>query len=535
MTSSKPMDVEQFGVDPARLRKFLRDMSAYKSEFTTPQAMEALGLSEPEGTRAFVGMGEAKWLVYLGEHDKLDQWKVGRLGIQFSMKNFLKRMPVAKAEELLERTIDAARAFNATDASTRITRLALFGSLATGGDGLGTVGDVDLQLAIGERAGISEQERAELLIKEARPAPKRSTFDFDGRFWARNAGLRHIRAVSKHLTVSTHDNIGDMGCEHRIVYWYDAKTGLERPSDRKLIPADDEKQSAFNIDAEHEAPLPQVPEFRPWPRVPARRPTGLCERRPSIDWALAQYLWQRGAGLKVIARRLAAKEVDVQAVLAQSGIELPETASIIMTDSPIDALAPFLAGFPDIHANIRLGDFGSYGTVIVRLRRGRYEASCSASPTKAEAEGDPELAPLAEVIAKAGALWHKRFRSKTPKISLSTEFDLAGALDSVSDQPSTMKAASRLGVAFNRMFDEFYHEANFETVYEDRRIRSVSLYLDLLHAKLQRSRRDGSKKPIVQGELAEPARMLADALVGRHGKLVSSIELYRHQAEWEHS
>lgn len=52
MAFTKPMNVEQFGIDPARLRKFLRDMSThYRQEFTTPEAMEALDLGSRRARR----------------------------------------------------------------------------------------------------------------------------------------------------------------------------------------------------------------------------------------------------------------------------------------------------------------------------------------------------------------------------------------------------------------------------------------------------------------------------------------------------
>ncbi|MGN6848085.1 MAG: hypothetical protein ACTHJK_01190 [Sphingomicrobium sp.] len=532
MFSTNPMNVEQFGGDAGRVRKFLRDMSThYRQQFTTPEAMQALDLGEPEGTRTLVAMAEAGWLVYLGEDDDgFDQWRVGRLGIQYSMKKLLKRMPVDKAEALLDRTLAAVRGFNGTNASTRIIEVALFGSLARGGDEQKTVGDIDLQVKIGPREDASKEQRSKLLDAEMRQAPKSSTTEFEKQFWAERAGIRHLRAISTRLTVSTHDNIADMGCEYVVIYRFDPISGQELPCDRRLEPGHPEKQMRFNGHAEHEAPLPSVPAFRTWPDVPARKPTGLHARN-QVNRSIAQYIWQRGYTLKDIARRQHAKRIDVQAVLAQCGMILPDPASIVITDSPVDALAPLLADFPDVHADIRLGGFGGGGIANVHLRRGRHHAMCASSPTRSEPDGDPELVPLANIIATAAALWHKRFRSKASKIELSMDFQLRGYLPSFAAEASTMKSATVCGQTFNQLFDDLYGKTEFEPL-NDRKLRSVRLSLDLLALKLYRSHLGESKHGLPLGALAEPARELSKALTGDHARVISSIELSRQKSEW---
>jgi hypothetical protein len=204
-----------------------------------------------------------------------------------------------------------------------------------------------------------------------------------------------------------------------------------------------------------------------------------------------------------------------------------------MTGSPVDALAPLLADFADVDAHIRLGSFGSGGTANVHLRRGRHHAMCTSSPNRAEPEGDPELAPLAEVVATAAALWHKRFRSKTPKIELSIDIRMSGYIPNITAEASAMRSATLFGRAFNERFDELYARTALEILYDDRKLRSLRLFLDLLRLGLYLSDRGNLRRVLPLGTLAGPARELATALVGEHSSVISSIELSRYESEWE--
>ncbi|QAY80450.1 hypothetical protein ETR14_27820 (plasmid) [Sphingosinicella sp. BN140058] len=530
MPITDPMNVSRFGIDVTLLRTFLRSMLRYPQQtFTTPEAMASLRLAEPAATETLLELARARWLVYLGVEQSLDQWKVGRLGLQFSMKQLTKRMPVREANQLLDRAIEAAKAFNRTDVSTRIERIALFGSLARGGDENGTVGDIDLQVTLAYRRDISAEEREALVNKEAKLAPKSRYESYQKRTWVYQAGIRALRAIGSRLTVSTHDNIRDMGCEHRIVYVYDGATGNEPACDRSLVPADATKQATFNADEDHHATLPALPPARPAPPAPKRViPSQL---RSQVDRHIAQYHWVRGLSLAEIAPLAEGTPSEVQAALASAEDPIPNPDEVVLTACPVDALAPFLAGHPEIHARIRI-DGGRRGSspVGVHLRLGSESAYCGASMTTIDCSGAPALTSLAEVIARAAARWQKRLVSKMKKAPFSLSFTMQGEIEQSGAGPSPLKEASALAERFRSFFDARFAEVPF-SFHKYRPDRSLSIELDLLRLKLVVDD-GGGEAEIPLGVLADTALPVRAAFLGAHASRFERVEIRRFEHVW---
>src|SRR5690606_2684591 len=94
-------------------------------------------------------------------------------------------------------------------------------------------------------------------------------------------------------------------------------------------------------------------------------PRHLCASR--VDRDIAGYFWHRGHSIEAIAEQLSTTPLEVQAVLAHSDAGLPSPESIVMTDSPVDALAPLLLDFPDVKASINIDSYGRKGRASVYL------------------------------------------------------------------------------------------------------------------------------------------------------------------------
>lgn len=514
----------QFGLQQKPLRTFFRDISRYSNQkFLTTDAMAALGLREPEATRVLLKMAENNWLVYLGEHDGIDKWSLGRLGIQFSLKNFFKRIDVSSADKILAKAIVAAREFNDREASlTIIQKITLYGSLARGGDSAGTVGDIDLQIELDDRIHLSPEEvREQLRLHGWSRGPRHLRYDFEAEGWAASEGLRVLRAVNHRITASTIDNIGEMGCEHRVVYEYDIASRSEILCSGELVPADAQKQAQFNKGSDHKSPLPVVPEFRAWPEWPRDRSAiGALRRR--INANVAQYHWQRGMTCKQIAKLTRCTETEIQAVLANLNSPTPEPSSVELIASPVEALIPFHANFPGSAVSVQTGVDRDF-PVSVWFTQNDKTARADAGKIHANSEGPDAAAVPAELIARAAALWFAGFKPSFPKIELHMGFSLhSGALTTVNR--SKPLHAKRFATSFNRLFDELLMQQPIRDHYgEDSRYLSLTFDLNSMQFT------EASKVPedLICSQFWQLAELLRAEIVGAHPEAFSSIRMRR--------
>lgn len=334
-----------FEIDSAALRKLMRE-----ERFCTPLAMEILGLREPTATETLIRLARAGWVRYLGQEAGMDQWEADRNGINFSMEKLIARTSAKEGDKILLRAVAAARIFNAEKRSSAVTRITLFGSLARGGDESQTVGDVDLQIEVTPREHLGVEIYGKLLEADKDGCPYTWDYCWRANSWALARGVRAVRATSTRISASLHDNIGDMGCEHRIAYAYDAGLEVELPVDGKMVPADVEKQREFNAQPAI-GDMPEIPAVRPLPAYPSPGP-GQSEQ--IADGDVAEYAWMQGRSLEDIAKWMGRSVQAVQAALSIRADKMKDPMAAALHPSPLTTMAAFLERHADTTFNVSM-------------------------------------------------------------------------------------------------------------------------------------------------------------------------------------
>jgi len=398
MASTDP-NTRPFSLDPKALRTLMRE-----DNFTTPQAMKELGLKDPEATQKLVEMARAGWIEYQGfspYYDmEIDLWKPARLGVNFALKKLMKRTSVAEGEKVLSKAIAAARKFNAEEHAYTITKMTLFGSLVRGGDDNRTIGDIDLQVETKLRKGLSKEELERRLTADREGTPNNWYTSYDENWWAKKRAIRAIRAVSTRLSASEHKNIEDMGCEHRVIYSYDSKTGTEALFSSELIPANPSKQEEFNRLPEN-INLPEVPSARKLPDFPSQRP-GFNHACPQT----ALYGWVRGASLEDLAKHLGTAKEDVQVALAAQDLNFPDPTEAIIYPSILETLDRFLRKYKEYDFRVSINPDGRRGTTISVWTNFQGKGGTATSDKRGYTNGRLELIMLGEKIIMVIQRWH---------------------------------------------------------------------------------------------------------------------------------
>lgn len=524
MASTDPQ-TRPFDLNP----KDLRTLLSGRKSFSTSYAMRILRLREPDATVKLIEMTRSGWIEYDGESKRIDWWKAARLGINFSMKKMLKRVTVAQGMKIVENAVAAARAFNDEDRATAITRISLFGSLVRGGDESGTIGDVDLQVVYENRRSLCDDELNRRIAADKVGAPRGWTYLHEPEEWGRRRGLRAIRAVSTRISASTWDNIGGMGCEHRVVYAYDSTTGREIPFDPATVPADASKQQAFNVVAVV-GPLPPVPVARAMPAFP-RHATGHAR----VDAESAEYGWTRGMSIAAIGKWLGKHPDEVKAVLAARGMDLPDPRDVVLCPSPLETLDRFMSAYPGHHFEVRMMRGSQGGMTLVSTRHGGRRGHAAATASGVERSDDAMLSALCAVVAEAGEAWYARIRRNFPHISLGLSFDFNPGQDRSYTAAPAASGANALATAFNARFDELYATTPASDLVRRRQLKSGHLLMDLLpQQRLEYMRRDEWRRgtPVDDPDLLALARPLVETITAGRDLSFTGITLERHESDW---
>lgn len=401
------------GVRPALLKQLLKS-----EEFTTPDAMLVLGLSEPFASQTLLALHEKGWIRYVETSDFIDYWKRASKGTRLVATKLIKRFPVAEGRAILPKIVELAREINADpDIFTRITEIRLFGSVLTAGDNE-TAGDIDLVVCTRWRE-VSSEEKKRLfkLVQDAMPLSA-SFSDTDD--WATRLVLRRVKKLSPRISLHFEGDLALEGVCFTSLYSYDAKL------EKELVPDTSVRSLAFDPavrdDDAANVGVPGEYRFSP-PALPERHEYLTFNSNTNLRYA--QHMWVRGASAAEIAGLIPIDPRVVEAYLATALVAPRLTVNLEPSiKNTIRRLLPATRDF-DVQAKICVDPAGRFERGEIDFMKG-HERVASAVCDRLRMQvisisGRCDLLPLVEIIATAERLWITKMKPNCKGIALSTE------------------------------------------------------------------------------------------------------------------
>lgn len=441
------------GLRPAMLKALLR-----RDVFDTPTAMKMLSLDEPRATSTLVTLQNEGWIEFKSTRDFVDWWCTGSRGRRLVATRLLKRIPAAEAYRIVDALIAEARAVNADPAkSRRVTSIRIFGSVLTARESE-DVGDVDVVVDV-RRRNLAKPDLEGLEREEKRDMPQSLSFIAE-LYWPERRIKRHLARVSRWLSFHEASDIDDLGAPYRVAYAFDLDAEREVEQDlviRRSIPVEgaDRDDEAGQGNATHGASkVWQGPQ--PWPVAPNRK---VSVRLEEEHGRLAQHMWQNGANLSSIAKKVWATKSQVEAYLAGRGNMLtvvPVAVDGSFKRTILRALPASRSYATSVGLHLRSGRDSLIDIDLQDGRTGREIASlrwCGGRHIIHHAQGS--LIPELERVLRACKDWLTHMRSRTKGLELEL-FVSCDPDESADDTPTPWISLSRLAPTLTTTLDQVW-------------------------------------------------------------------------------
>ena len=410
------------GLRPSLLKSLLQ-----LGLFSTLSAMKVLSLDEPDATSTLVRLASEGWTEFQEVKDFVDWWSAGSLGQRLLATRLFKRISTAEGHRIVDALVREARLVNADPSSSRrVASIRLFGSMLTAAQD-DEVGDIDVVLEIRRRP--LEAEHLERLERQE----KRDMPGYMGlaaaASWPEQRIRRRLARLSRRVRFHRAEDIEHLGARCWTVYAFDLDA--EREVGQDLIirePTRVEQPEQDQAGKRDDAAVPAGKAWagpRSWPPPPDLAVTvSLAEE----EGRLAQHLWQNGADLRLIARRLRKTRDEVQAYLAaRRHVPLPGPVVVdggfkrtVLRALPVGrsyAASVTLRMGTTLDSLVVIEFDDGTGCRIASLRWSRGQHVIDQAPAS--------LVPELEQVLKACTDWMARMRSRTRGLDLTVSVHCA--------------------------------------------------------------------------------------------------------------
>lgn len=399
------------GLRPAALKKLLGRYC-----FTTPKAMQVLGLDEPDISQTMLALRDEGWIEFIETADFIDHWRIAPRGQRLTATKLIKRFAVAEGRKIVDQVIATSRDISADpNISHRVTEVRLFGSVLTAAAD-DDAGDVDLVVTTERRAlPKNEMDRIEALEDAATPTHLGVLARIG---WAERETRKKIKAVSGRISLHPDSDLRAIGAPFKTVFCFDVKTEMEVSFDTSIrsYEPEDEADAQPSISAPQPTPAPY--RFT-WPKAPNE--PGILDFTDGEYLQRAQHMWVRGASIGKIAKAIRAQSIATQAYLAsrsaRAGVDVTVDQSLRTTVA--QALPPHRSYYANVSLDI-MAERDCWCDVtfvdpetFAKLARVRRSIGRDAM-----LEGRCDLFPIAEAIVDAAWLWLERMRSRSKGVSV---------------------------------------------------------------------------------------------------------------------